>query len=67
MDGIGWYIATLHSLLGHEKTAVVLGVDPGDTSACLICAYECEPTAERKRAVEDALAASGPAGIEGSR
>ena len=67
MDAIGWSIATMHTLLGHDKAAVVLGVDPGDTSACLICAYEREPTAERKRAVEDALAASGPAGIEGSR
>jgi hypothetical protein len=56
MDGLGWHIATAHHLLGHDKAAAVLGVDPGDKSACLICAYEREPTDENKRAVEAALA-----------
>lgn len=56
MDLIGWYIATLHDLLGHDIAAAVLGVHPGDKAECLICAYERQPIPERKRAVEAALA-----------
>lgn len=55
MDGLGWIIATAHTLLGHDKAALVMGVDTGDKSQCLICAYEQDPTPERKRAVEQAL------------
>jgi len=55
MDGVGWIIASAHSLLGHDKCAVVMGVDTGDKSKCLICAYERNPTAENKQAVIDAL------------
>ncbi len=57
MDAVGWSIATAHGLLGHDKAAFVLGVDPGDRSACLICAYEAEPTPKGKSAVETALSA----------
>ena len=59
MDAIGWFIATTHGLLGHDKAAAVMGADPGDKSECVICAYEREPTPERKRAVKGALAAHG--------
>lgn len=55
MDGVGWIIASAHSILGHERCAVVLGVDNGDKDACLICRYEREPTPENKQAVIDAL------------
>jgi hypothetical protein len=55
MDVIAWYIATLHSLIGHAKTAVVLGQPEGNTDDCVICQYEREPTEENKRRVEDAM------------
>ena len=57
MDSIGWFIATIHQLLGHDKAALVCGQDPGDKADCLICQYEADPTPERKAAVEHALAA----------
>jgi len=56
MDAIGWFIATTHQLLGHDKTAAVIGQPPGDKSQCLICAYERHPTEERRQAVITALA-----------
>jgi len=54
-DAIAWFIATTHQLLGHDKTAAVLGQDPGNKADCLICLYEREPTAANKQAVIDAL------------
>lgn len=56
VDRISVAIATLHGLIGHDKTAVVLGQEPGDLAQCLLCAYENEPTEERKLAVELAMA-----------
>jgi hypothetical protein len=56
MDPIGWFIATLHQMLGHDKAAAVAGQPPGDKSACVICAYERQPTAENRQRVVDALA-----------
>ena len=32
-DTIGWFIATLHSQLGHDKAAAVIGQPPGDGAA----------------------------------
>jgi hypothetical protein len=55
MDTIGWMIANIHQLLGHEKAAMALGVPVGDKDTCLICAYEVDPTDERKQAVIDAI------------
>lgn len=55
LDTIGWFIATTHQLLGHDKVAAVLGQPPGDRSQCVICAYEAEPTPERKQAVINAI------------
>ena len=43
LDTIGWFIATLHSQLGHDKAAAVIGQPPGDKSACVICQYERYP------------------------
>jgi len=40
LDSIGWFIVTMHQLIGHDKTAVVIGVDTGDKAACIICLYE---------------------------
>lgn len=55
MDAIGWYIATMHALLGHDKAADAIGQDRGDKDKCVICAYEQQLTADSKRAVEEAL------------
>ena len=55
LDHIGWYIATLHQLLGHDKAAVVLGQDPGNREGCLICAHEAAPTGESRAAVIAAI------------
>jgi hypothetical protein len=55
MDRIGWYIATLHSLVGHNTAARYLGQPAGDRSECIICRYEQHPTSESRQAVIDAL------------
>ena len=55
MDPIGWCIANLHQLLGHDKAAAVLGVPVGDKTHCIICYYEHFPTPENKQAVIEAL------------
>ncbi len=59
MDTIGWYIATLHSILGHDTAARVIGEPPGDRSECVICRYDRHPTAANRAAVEEALAPDG--------
>jgi hypothetical protein len=40
MDTIGWFIATLHQLLGHHKCAAFLGEHPLDPGLCILCQYE---------------------------
>jgi hypothetical protein len=40
MDQIGWFIATLHQLLGHDKAAVFLGQPPYNKNTCVLCLYE---------------------------
>lgn len=60
MDMISWYIATLHSLLGHDKAAIVLGVESGDSAACVLCIWEHDPTPERRQAVQAAMATHSP-------
>jgi hypothetical protein len=40
MDPIGLYIATMHQLLGHDKTAVFLGVPPYNPATCVLCCFE---------------------------
>jgi hypothetical protein len=57
LDRIGWYVATLHSLLGHDKTAAYIGAEAGDRENCLICAYEQGPDARKREAVIEALMA----------
>ena len=40
MDTIGWYLATLHQLVGHDKARqIVNGID-GDPKFCILCQYE---------------------------
>jgi hypothetical protein len=56
MDLIGWFIATLHSLQGHDKAAAMIGQEPGDKRLCVICRYERYPTDENRAAVIAALA-----------
>jgi hypothetical protein len=56
MDGIGWFIGTLHELIGHDAAAAVMGASSGDKGACRLCQYKRDPTDERRRAVTRALA-----------
>jgi hypothetical protein len=56
MDSIGWFIGTLHQLIGHDAAAAMIGASSGDKHDCLLCQYEREPTDERRRAVTRALA-----------
>ena len=58
MDAIGWFIATAHSVLGHDHTASLIGSLPGDRTDCLLCKYERERTEASRQAVIHALAPS---------
>lgn len=40
MDAIGWYIATLHGLLGHDKAAAYLGQATYNVETCVLCLFE---------------------------
>ena len=55
MDAIGWFIATTHEMLGHEKAAAVIGVPPGDPAACVICRFERTRSEEDRQVVLDVL------------
>jgi hypothetical protein len=57
VDAIGWFIANLHAMLGHEKAAAVMGVPAGDTAACVICRYERTRSEEDRQVVLDLLRA----------
>ncbi|HEY6276923.1 MAG TPA: hypothetical protein VIX86_11390 [Streptosporangiaceae bacterium] len=61
MDRIGWFIATLHQLLGHEKTAAVIGMPSGNTDACVLCRHERSPDDLTRQAVIRALSPPGKA------
>jgi len=39
-DSINAIIAALHQMLGHDKAAAVLGVDPWPGPVCLLCQRE---------------------------
>lgn len=56
MDTIGWFIATLHNLVGHDMTAAMIGAPIGNKAACLICQYEAAPDDLKRQAVIRALA-----------
>jgi hypothetical protein len=55
VDAIGWFIANLHEVLGHEKAAAVMGVPVGDQAACVICRYERTRSEEDRQVVLDVL------------
>jgi hypothetical protein len=40
MDIVGWFIVTLHQMLGHNKAAAVIGCPPYNRNACILCRYE---------------------------
>lgn len=40
LDTIGWYIANLHQLLGHDRAAAAIGCPAGVKELCILCAYE---------------------------
>jgi len=60
VDPIGWFIATTHQMLGHDKAAAVMGVSAGDKRQCLLCQYEAHPSEDAHRAVADAIGRSAP-------
>lgn len=52
MDIICYYLALLHNLIGHDKTAAVIGQPAGDKTKCMLCTYEREPTDENAQALQ---------------
>ena len=59
MDAIGQFIMYSHSMLGHDKTAALIGQPPGGKSECVACRYERDPADANKQAVYEALAGPG--------
>jgi hypothetical protein len=59
LDIFGWFIATMHDLIGHDKTAAFIDQPAGNRDACLICTYDRERTEEARQAVIAALARNG--------
>ena len=55
-DQVGVFLLNLHQSIGHDKTAAVIGAEAGDKAGCLMCAYEQDPTQERRMAVLAAMA-----------
>ena len=39
LDRFGYFVLTLHDLMGHVATARYLGQDIGDESQCIACRY----------------------------
>lgn len=56
LDTVGWYLATMHQLLGHDATAAFIGAPAGDKAACVQCQHESDPSPESRQAVIRALA-----------
>ena len=67
MDPVGWFIATTHSLLGHDKTAACIGVPAGDRQHCLICQYEQRRDPRKHQAVIEAIGHPGSSGYSARR
>jgi len=40
VDILDWFIATLHQMIGHDKTAQVIGAPAGDKRVCILCRFE---------------------------
>jgi hypothetical protein len=42
MDTVGWYIATLHQMMGHRPAARFLGmpIEEGEENDCVLCQFE---------------------------
>ena len=55
MDPIGWFIATMHQMIGHDQTAAFIQMPTGNKAACVLCQYEARPSPERRKAVIDAI------------
>jgi hypothetical protein len=55
LDVYGWFICSLHQMLGHNKAAAAIGQPAGDRADCLICMYEENPTEHNRQAVINAL------------
>jgi hypothetical protein len=55
MDTIGWFIATLHNLVGHDTAQRMIGGPVYDKRTCLLCQYEAAPDDLKRQAVIRAL------------
>lgn len=55
LDPLGWFIVTIHRILGYDKAAAFIGADPGDRVDCLACAHGRDPSPDSRRAATDAL------------
>jgi hypothetical protein len=55
MDPIAWFIATLHSISGHDVTAALTGTGPDDKASCVLCRFERDPSTANQQAVIEAL------------
>jgi hypothetical protein len=40
LDSIGWFIANLHQMMGHDKAAMVIGEPPYNKNTCILCLHE---------------------------
>jgi hypothetical protein len=40
VDSIGWFLITMHQMIGHRATADFLGQPRGDKADCILCQYE---------------------------
>lgn len=40
LDSVGWFIATTHQLLGHDKAAALIGQPPYNKNTCILCLFE---------------------------
>lgn len=58
MDTIGWFIATLHQIMGHDKAAAVLGQAPYNKNMCILCQYERGDAGITKQMVIDRIGSS---------
>jgi hypothetical protein len=40
-DPIAWFLYNSHNLLGHDKTATLIGQPAGDKAVCVLCRFDC--------------------------
>ncbi len=63
MDPVGAFLANLHSIVGHDTAAAMVGSAPGERAGCVLCLFAAGKATRED--VEAALA-SGPAPVKQS-